>query len=246
MNPTDTPTALITGANRGLGHETARRLARLGWTIWLGSRDLNAGQRAAAEIAEAYRDAVVRPVQLDVTDDDSVQAAAKAVGEDGGLDVLVNNAGTGGRFVGPLETTAADFVEVYGVNVLGPVRVTNAFEPMLRASDKPRLVMVSSAVGSFGVTQDPRRRESTMPPGLVYPSSKSALNMITTMYARVLPQVRVTAVCPGWTATDLNGSRADPQPGQQTVQEGAEAIVRACVDDEVSGLFFNRAGVIPW
>jgi NAD(P)-dependent dehydrogenase (short-subunit alcohol dehydrogenase family) len=136
-----------------------------------------------------------------------------------GLDVLVNNAGTSGTRALPADTEVADFLPVFGVNLLGPVRVTNTFLPLLKESERPRLVMVSSGMGSFGITQDRGRLESTIW-GIVYPSSKAALNMVTTMYAKSLPDVRVTAVDPGYTATSLNGFS-----GTQTVAEGAEPIV---------------------
>ncbi|UMG94209.1 SDR family NAD(P)-dependent oxidoreductase [Nocardioides sp. TF02-7] len=237
---TTTPTALVTGATRGIGRETAARLAALGWTVWVGARDSEAGEKTAAEIAAEHPSADVRSVLLDVTDDGSVAAAADTVRAAGtGLDALVNNAGVAGRLVAPEETTAADFVQVYGTNVLGPVRVTNAFLPLLRDSAAPRLVMVSSGVGSFAVTTDPDRVESTLV-GLPYPSSKAALNMITTMYAKALPGVRVSAVDPGYTATDLNG-----HSGPQSVAEGAEAIVTACSAETVPGPFFDRHGVLP-
>jgi NAD(P)-dependent dehydrogenase (short-subunit alcohol dehydrogenase family) len=100
--------------------------------------------------------------------------------------------------------------------------------------------MVSSGMGSFGVTQDRSRLESTIW-GIVYPSSKAALNMVTTMYAKSLPDVRVTAVDPGYTATNLNGFS-----GPQTVPEGAEPIVEACVADELAGGFVGRSGPLPW
>jgi NAD(P)-dependent dehydrogenase (short-subunit alcohol dehydrogenase family) len=238
---TTTTTALITGANRGLGRETARRLAALGWTVWLGSRDPERGEKAAAELAGEIPGADVRPLRLDVTDDGSVAAAHESLLAAGtGLDVLVNNAGVSCRFVGPTETTPGDFVEVYGVNVLGPVRTTNAFLPLLRRSPRPRVVMVSSGMGSLTVTNDPTRVESTFA-ALHYPSSKSALNMITSMYAKALPDVRVSAVDPGWTATDFND-----HSGRQTVEEGAEAIVQACVAEQLPGLFLDRHGVVPW
>jgi len=234
-------TALITGATRGLGRETARRLAGLGWTVWIGARDIEAGRRVAAELAGAGDGADVRAVGLDVTDDASVGDAAEMVAAAGtGLDVLVNNAGIGGRFIGPRETTPADFIAVYGVNVLGPVRVTSAFLPLLEQSASPRLVMVSSGMGSLTVTNDPSRAESTMV-GLPYPSSKAALNMITSMYAKELSTMRVCAVDPGWTATDFNGNA-----GRQTVEEGAEAIVAGASADTVPGLFFDRRGRLPW
>jgi NAD(P)-dependent dehydrogenase (short-subunit alcohol dehydrogenase family) len=234
-------TVLITGANRGLGAETATRLAERGWTVWLGARDVAAGEAVAKEILGTQPDADLRVVQLDVTSDESVAAAYDAVSDAGtGLDVLVNNAGISGTRALPADTTPADIIPVFGVNLLGPVRVTNTFLPMLQESDRPRLVMVSSGLGSFTITQDRARLESTIW-GISYPSSKAALNMVTTMYAKTLPDVRVTAVDPGYTATNLNGFT-----GTQTLAEGAEPIVEACVADEVAGGFIGRSGALPW
>ena len=232
--------ALVTGANKGIGRETVRRLAEQGWTVWLGSRDPDRGRQAARELAAAGD---VRPVPLDVTSDESVATAVETIGaESGRLDVLVNNAGIGGPWVGPEDTTPAHFLPVFGVNLLGPVRTTHAFLPLLRRSAQPRVVMVSSGMGSFGITTDPERIESTIG-GLVYPASKSALNMVTTQYAKALAGFQVNAVDPGYTATDLNGHR-----GYQTVAEGAEAVVRAAglPVDGPTGAFFDRSGAVPW
>ncbi len=234
-------TVLITGANRGLGAETAARLAERGWTVWLGSRDVAAGEAVAKEIQGAQPDSDLRVVQLDVTDDQSVAAAYDAVTDAGtGLDVLVNNAGISGTRAQPADTAPADFVPVFGVNLLGPVRVTNTFLPMLRRSERPRLVMVSSGLGSFGITLDRARFESTLW-GIVYPSSKAALNMVATMYAKSLPDVRVTAVDPGYTATNLNDFT-----GTQTLAEGVGPIVEACVAEELPGWFIGQEGLLPW
>jgi len=249
MNTTDissshsspsTPVVVITGANKGLGLETARRLGELGWRVWLGARDATRGRTATDSLTREGIQATWLP--LDVTSDDSVAEAVAIVADrDGHLDVLVNNAGIGGRVVGPADTVAADFLPVYGVNVLGPVRTTGAFLPLLRAAERPRVVMVSSGMGSFGVTTDPDRLESTIH-ALVYPSSKAALNMITTQYAKALPGITFTAVDPGYTATDLNG-----HSGHQTVTEGTDAIVTAVTaTDQASGWFLDRAGAIPW
>ncbi|MFB9726964.1 SDR family NAD(P)-dependent oxidoreductase [Haloechinothrix salitolerans] len=233
--------ALVTGANKGLGFETTRQLAGLGWTVWLGARDAGRGRLALARLGESLPDADVRLVALDVTSDESVTAASGRIAEESGrLDVVVNNAGTAGRFVGPEETAPADFLPVFGVNLLGPMRVTNAFLPLLRKAETPRVVMVSSGMGSFGITTDPARIESTLH-GLHYPSSKAALNMVTSQYAKALPDVEVCAVDPGYTATDFNG-----HSGTQTVAEGAEAIVRACTAEQLPGAFFDRHGVVPW
>ncbi|MET0525075.1 MAG: SDR family NAD(P)-dependent oxidoreductase, partial [Nocardioides sp.] len=228
-------------APRGRGAAAPRRRAELGLTVWLSARDTTAGEEVAAKIRADSPDADLRVVELDVTSDDSVRAAYDVVaGAGAGLDVLVNNAGVSGRFVAPVDTTAADFVEVFGVNLLGPVRVTNTFLPLLRESADPRLVMVSSGMGSFAVTLDPDRIESTMH-GLAYPSSKAALNMVTTMYAKSLPELSVVAVDPGYTATDLNA-----RSGRQTVTEGTDAIVAACTAAGAPAMFFDRFGPVGW
>ncbi|SDR80440.1 NAD(P)-dependent dehydrogenase, short-chain alcohol dehydrogenase family [Friedmanniella luteola] len=235
------PVALVTGANKGLGLETVVRLAALGWTVHLGARDPERLDQAVAEVAGRVDGADVRPLPLDVTDDASVAAAVATVrAASGRLDVLVNNAGVAGTHAAPADTVAADFLPVFGVNVLGPVRMTAAFLPLLRAAAAPRVVMVSSGLGSFGVTTDPGRFESQVP-SVVYPSAKAALNMITSQYAKFLDGVRVVAVDPGYTATDLNA-----HSGPQTVTEGTDAVVQACTADDLPGTFFSRSGVEPW
>jgi len=150
---TTTTIALVTGATQGLGTQTVRRLAALGWAVWLGARDVAQGTELADQI-----EGDVRVVQLDVTDDASVDAAVRTIDDQGGrLDVLVNNAGVAGGMLAPRDTTATDFLRVYGVNVLGPVRTTHAFLPLLDRSAQPRIVMVSSGMGSLGITTDPER-----------------------------------------------------------------------------------------
>ncbi|HEX6417996.1 MAG TPA: SDR family oxidoreductase [Acidimicrobiales bacterium] len=234
-------TVLITGANRGLGFETARQLAGLGWTVLLGARDPDRGRIAAEKLAADGGD--VRPVPLDVTDDASVEAAVDRVAAmTDHLDVLVNNAGIIGSTTPPLETGPADFLACFGVNLLGPVRVTRAFLPLLERADVPRIVMVSSGMGSLAVTTDPERLESGLV-SLVYPSSKAALNMVTTQYAKALPGWKVNAVDPGYTATDMNG-----HSGHKSVEEGARAIVAMATvgPDGPTGSFFDDAGRVPW
>jgi NAD(P)-dependent dehydrogenase (short-subunit alcohol dehydrogenase family) len=235
---TDSTIALVTGANKGIGATVVRRLAALGWTVLLGARDPERGAQAARTIEG---DVVV--LGLDVTSDESVAAAAKEVAERyGRLDVLVNNAGITGAHVDPLETGPAELLACYDTNVFGPVRMTRAFVPLLRRSAAPRIVMVSSGMGSIGITSDPQRLEHGLVT-LTYPSSKTALNMITTQYAKALPGFRVNAVDPGFTATDLNGHR-----GTQTVEEGSDAIVALATagPDGPTGGFFDRTGPIPW
>ena len=234
-------TALVTGANKGLGRETVRRLAALGWDVFLAARDTERGGAAVAELAEEGLD--VRFVPLDVTSDESVARAADTVRTQAGrLDVLVNNAGVGGPTTSPADTTVTSLREVFEVNVFGPIRVTNAFLPLLRAAEHPRIVMVSSGMGSFTVANDPRWL-GLVPPQLGYPASTAALNMITSQYARALDGIRVNAVDPGYTATDLTH-----HAGTQTVTEGTDAIVAlAAIDSDAStGGFFNREGTVPW
>ena len=231
-------TALVTGGNKGIGLQTVRELAADGWTVFLGSRDTDRGKQAAAGLAGD-----VRVVALDVTSDESVAAAVDAVAAAvPALDVLVNNAGITGGGRPALETAPADFLAAYGVNLLGPVRVTRAFVPLLRRSAAPRIVNVSSGMGSLGLVSDPERLESRLV-SLVYPSSKSALNMVTVMYAKALPEFRVNAVDPGYTATDLNGHR-----GTQTVEQGAAPVVRAAriAPDGPTGAFLGVDGPVPW
>lgn len=229
-------TALITGANRGIGLAIARQLADLGWTVWLGSRELERGVEAAADIAGD-----VRPVQLDVTQDASVAAAVKQITSTG-LDVLVNNAGVGGRGAAPEEAEAVEFAPVHAVNVVGTVRMIHATLPLLQRSPHPRIVNMSSSVGSFGMVTNPACHEFHLHE-LVYSSSKAALNMITNQYARALPGILINAVQPGYTATALNNYQ-----GTQTVEQGAEPAVRAATlpPGGPTGTFFGRDGNLPW
>jgi NAD(P)-dependent dehydrogenase (short-subunit alcohol dehydrogenase family) len=228
-------TTLITGANKGLGREAARRLLADGHDVWVAARHAGRGGAAAEALGARF-------VALDVTDDASVAAAAERVAAEGGLDVLVNNAGISGGFKPVAEVTPEDVERVLATNVLGIVRVTQAFVPLLERSDNPVVVNVSSGMGSLGITTDPSRLESTLV-GLAYPASKAAVNMLTSQYAKALPGMRVNAVDPGYTATDFNG-----HSGTQTVEEGAEVIVRMAKLDASgqTGTFVDNTGVAPW
>ncbi|MER7212609.1 SDR family NAD(P)-dependent oxidoreductase [Streptosporangium sp. NPDC000239] len=233
-------TTLITGANKGLGLETARRLVAAGHTVYIGSRDAGRGRRAAEELG-------ARTVLIDVTDEASVTAAAKVVEAEGGLDVLVNNAGVEGRLpdggvVGTADTTGDMTRTVFETNVFGVVRVTHAFLPSLRRSSAPVVVNVSSGLASLSGVATPGTPLYAYP-GLAYPASKAAVNMITVQFAKAFPWMRVNAVEPGYTATDLNG-----RTGHQTVEEGAEIIVRmAQVGPEgPTGGYFDIDGPLPW
>jgi NAD(P)-dependent dehydrogenase (short-subunit alcohol dehydrogenase family) len=234
----------VTGANKGIGREIARRLAATGFKVWLGARDAERGMAAAQALDAEGLD--VHWVEIDVTNDESVAAAAKAVGAEGlCLDVLVNNAGIAIRYdLPPSQQLIADIQATYDVNVFGPIRVTQAFLPLLLAAPAARIVMVSSYSGSIGRALDPAS-ESYPVNMLGYGSSKTALNAIAVAFAKELaPQgVKVNAAAPGYTATDLNGHR-----GRRTVRQAAEIVVRlATLDaDGPTAGYFDDDGPLPW
>jgi NAD(P)-dependent dehydrogenase (short-subunit alcohol dehydrogenase family) len=237
--------ALVTGANKGIGREIVAQLAARGLTVLLGARDPE--RRAAA--LEALRPAGgdIRPLALDVTDAASVQAAAAWIGaEFGHLDALVNNAGiTGGYGQGP-STAEIDTVRaVFDTNVFGVLRVTNAMLPLLTRAPAPRIVNVSSSVGSMAQQGDPDGPLAELPASAAYVPSKSALNSLTLQYAKDLAKtgVLVNAACPGWCATDLNNHR-----GLRTAAQGAAIAVRLATlgPDGPTGGFFDDDGPVPW
>ncbi|MEU3186295.1 SDR family NAD(P)-dependent oxidoreductase [Streptomyces sp. NPDC006923] len=233
-------TTLITGANKGLGHETARQLVAAGHTVYIGSRDAERGRLAAERLG-------ARAILLDVTDDASVAAAARVVEAGGGLDVLINNAGVEGRdagnhVIGAADVTADITERTFATNVFGTVRVTHAFLPLLRRSAAPVVVNVSSGLASLArVTA--QGTPTYAYPGVAYPASKAALNMITVQYAKAFPEMRINAVDPGYTKTDLNGNT-----GTQTVEQGAAIIVRMAQvgPDGPTGGHFDAEGPVPW
>jgi len=226
----------ITGANKSLGFETARRLISLGHTVLLGARDRERGLAAATELGARF-------VQIDVTDDASVAAAVADVeAHDGRIDTLINNAGVPGPAVPAEQLTAADASYVFETNVFSIVRVTTAFLPLLRKAQHPAVINVSSGMGSQALTHDPDRVESQFPMPL-YTASKAAVTMLTTQYAKALTDIRVNAADPGFTATDFNGHR-----GTQTVTEGTDAIVTLATEhpDTGTGRFIDRFGPVNW
>jgi NAD(P)-dependent dehydrogenase (short-subunit alcohol dehydrogenase family) len=227
---------LISGANKGLGRETARRLHEAGHTVLLGARDVEQGKRAADEIGAEF-------VPLDVTDDVSVAAAADHVRTvHGRLDVLVNNAGVVGPRHPLADVTAAEVLATLDTNLLGVVRLTHAFLPLLRASGNPRIVNVSSGTGRLTWQHESGWPQEKAPP--VYSTSKAALTMLTLQYAHALPGILVNAAFPGYTATALND-----HAGTQTVTEGTDAIVRLATlpPDGPTGTAQLREGVTtPW
>jgi len=242
---TDEKIALVTGANKGIGYEIAAQLGALGWTVGVGARDTPRREGAVAQLREAGVDAFGVP--LDVTDDQSVSAAARLLEERyGRLDALVNNAGiTGG---GPQQPTTVDLAIIRTVvetNVIGVIRVTNAMLPLLRRSASPRIVNMSSSVGSLTRQSGPDRETTTGPVAVAYSPSKTFLNAVTIQYVRELAGtgILINAACPGYVATDLNGFR-----GVRTPAQGAATAVRLATlpDGGPTGGFFEDDGVIPW
>ncbi|MFD0203659.1 MULTISPECIES: SDR family oxidoreductase [Saccharothrix] len=239
-NTNDTKTALVTGANKGIGLAIARGLGAIGFRVAVGARDDARREEAVERLRAAGVDAF--GVALDVTSEDSAAVAAKVVEETAGrLDVLVNNAGIAGRFDGDAQdptTLDLDVVRtVLDTNVFGVVRVTNAMLPLLRRADSPRIVNMSSNMGSLTLR--------TGPIMAAYAPSKSMLNSITTQYARRLADtnVIVNACCPGYVATDLNGFSAPRTP-----EQGAAIAIRLATlpDDGPRGGFFDDEGAVPW
>jgi len=215
-----TTIALVTGANKGIGLETARQFGARGFTVLAGARDEARGREAERVLRADGADATF--VRLDVSSDASVRAAAAWIEREyGRLDILMNNAGIA-RGNPPSQTDLDLMREVYEVNVFGVIRVTNAMLPLLRRAPAARIVNVSSEVGSITSMTDPASPLAQMPAGLAYPSSKAALNMITAMYAKELQDtpIKVNAANPGYTKTDLNRNS-----GLRSVTEGAEASV---------------------
>ena len=248
-----TTIALVTGANKGIGLETARQFGARGFTVLAGAREKERGLAAERELRAGGGDA--RFVLLDVTLDASVREAADWIEREyGRLDILVNNAGIA-RGAPPSQTDLDVMHEVYEVNVFGVIRVTNAMLPLARRAPAARIVNVSSEVGSISSMTDPASPLGQMPASLAYPSSKAALNMITAIYARDLRDtpIKVNAANPGYTKTDLNRNS-----GFRSVTEGAEATVYLATlpADGPSGILWGHLwsadgpadayGRLPW
>ena len=245
--------ALVTGANQGIGLQIAKELAAKNFTVLVGSRDYTRGQEAAKTI-----DGDARALQLDVTDQASIAAAAGRVrNEFGRLDVLVNNAAISHRrplagksldeyvkSTRPSVVSLDEMRAVFETNVFGVVAVTQAMLPLLREAPAARIVNVSSGVGSLTQNSDPTSPYRSIF-GPVYPASKTALNAVTLAMAIELEStgIKVNAACPGHTKTNLNN-----YAGTQTVEEGAREPVRLALlgPDGPTGTFSNAAGSLPW
>ncbi|WP_214109291.1 SDR family oxidoreductase [Acrocarpospora catenulata] len=234
--------ALVTGANKGIGYEIAAGLGAMGWSVGVGARDEQRRMDAVAKLRAAGADAFGVP--LDVTDDESVTAAAQLIEERAGrLDVLVNNAGVAGGWPEPPTTIDLETVRrLVETNVIGVIRVTNAMLPLLRRSAHPRIVNQSSHIGSLALQTTPG-----VDLGIsgAYAPTKTYLNAVTIQYAKELSgtNILINSACPGYVATDLNGFR-----GTKTAEQGAVIAIRlaALPDDGPTGQLFDDEGVVPW
>lgn len=237
-------TVLITGANKGIGLETARRLAELGMTVLVAARDQGRGASAVASLRAKSPD--VHLVLLDVADEASVaRAAADVTARFGRLDVLVNNAAIALGTGRPSKQASVPMGDLFATNVLGPLAVTQAFLPLLEKAPAARIVNVSASLGSLRLWADPDSRMSQFSDFFGYAASKTALNAVTVGLANELrsKNIKVNSACPGFVATDLNHHR-----GPRTVQQGAAIIVHLATlpDDGPTGGFFDDAGSVPW
>ncbi|SFD48468.1 SDR family oxidoreductase [Spirosoma endophyticum] len=243
-------TVLITGANKSIGFETARQLLQQGYYVYLGSRDMHKGQQAVSQL-QAEGLTQVEPIEIDVDDIASIKAAREVLGQKTNvLDVLINNAGIGGTMPQtPLETDISVFREVFETNFFGVIEVTQAFIDLLKQSPEPRIVNVTSGLGSLTLHNDPSWKHYQVKP-TSYVASKAALNAYTIVLAYNLRDTsfKINAVDPGYTATDFNN-----HSGPGTVPDAAARVVKAALlgPDAPTGQFFSddnvpETGISPW
>ncbi|MED5018508.1 SDR family oxidoreductase [Paenibacillus chibensis] len=242
MEPANT--VLITGANKGIGFETARQLGVMGFTILLGTRNGEKGREASASLIKEGVNA--RHIPLDVTNQQTLDAAFKDIEEEfGSLDVLINNAGIskdGG--VSPSQLEMSALKETFETNFFGMFAVTRTLLPLLRERPNGRIVNLSSGLGSLTINSDPNSEWSRFNL-LAYNSSKTAVNALTVMLAKEFKNtsLKINAADPGYTATDLNR-----HTGSRSVQQAAEIVVRLATlpEDGPTGGFFDKNGEVPW
>lgn len=229
--------ALVTGANKGIGFAAAHELAKQGFHVLVAARDTERGEEAAAKIKADGLDADF--LTLDVTDEDSIRAAALEIGENfGGLDVLVNNAAINDGESDVRELSIEKLQRVLETNVYGPLLVTQAFWPLLERGEDARVINVSSGMGRL---HDMKNDQPA------YSLSKTALNALTRQFADLGAgengaKISVNSICPGWVKTDMGGQEAPRTPAQ-----GASIIVKlATMENPPSGGYLNEDGDINW
>ncbi|WP_307532972.1 SDR family oxidoreductase [Pedobacter sp. W3I1] len=242
-------TVLITGANKSIGFETARQLLQQGYYVFLGCRDIQKGEQAINQLkSEGLTE--VEPIEIDVDNVESIKAAGELLGQKiTALDVLINNAGISGAMQNALETDISVFKQVFETNFFGVIAVTQTFINLLKQSSEPRIVNVTSGLGSLALHNDPTWKYYSVKP-VDYVSSKAALNAYTIVLANNLQGTpfKVNAVDPGYTATDFNH-----HSGPGTVPDAAARIVKAATlgPDGPTGQFFSddnapETGISPW
>lgn len=242
----DKKIALITGANKGIGFETARQLAAKGFTVLIGARDQAKGAEAVEKLKAENFDADF--VRLDTTEPESIKQAGEIVGEKyGKLDVLVNNAGIFVDFGVPIGETDPEVLRnTFETNFFGAWHAIQAFLPLVKKSDAGRIVNVSSTVGSINEIGDPASPfDGFRAPA--YAASKTALNALTALLAREYrdnPRIKINSICPGWVASGAPGTENAPR----TVEQGARIVVELATigADGASGGFFDDNGAIAW
>jgi NAD(P)-dependent dehydrogenase (short-subunit alcohol dehydrogenase family) len=240
---------LITGANRGIGFETAKQLSQKGLFVYVGSRDPQKGETAVKKLnVQGFQN--VKAINIDVTKPETIISAKNTIEkEQSQLDILINNAGISGTVPqSTLETSIDNFEDVFGVNLYGTVRVTQAFIGLLKKSPEPRIVNVTTSVGSLTLQSDPDWQAYDQAKLAVYASSKSALNMYTVHLAYELRDsaFRINAVCPGYTKTDFTNYN-----GGEVEEAGKRIIKYALIGPNgPTGKFFseeyNETGECPW
>ena len=238
--------ALITGANKGIGFETARQLGALGITVLVGARDLKRGEAAAAELKRESIDA--RALKLDVVDDGDRKAAAEAIGRDfGRLDILVNNAGIATEDMSSnstLTTSEETLRKIFETNFFAVVALTSALLPLLRKSAAGRIVNLSSILGSLTLHATPGSPIYSAKM-FAYDASKTALNAYTIHLAHALKEtkIKVNSAHPGWVKTELGGAGAPME-----IVDGAKPSVRLATlaDDGPTGGYFHMGDTLPW
>jgi len=237
--------ALVTGANKSIGFETAKQLAQLGYFVYIGSRDKTKGLKAIEKL-KAMGLTNVDCIQLDVTDINSIKSARQELEvKTKKLDILINNAGISGGFPQPATKVSYNTLRlVFETNFFGAIQVTQEFIELLKKSDQPRIVNVTTELSSLTNHSDPNWKFAQFKPA-AYGPSKTALNTYTVMLAVELKDTnfKVNCVCPGFTATDFNNHQ-----GTKSVEQGASAIVKYATIDSAgsTGKFFNEDGEIAW
>ncbi|MBU9706050.1 SDR family oxidoreductase [Paenibacillus sp. AK121] len=237
-------TVLITGANKGIGYETAKQLGDTGFTVLIGSRNEQSGREAVAKLANEGVEA--RLILLDVTNQSTIDSAVHQIKQEfSSLDVLINNAGVSlGGATPPSQFPLTNLKETYETNFFGLVAVTQALLPLLKKSPRGRIVNLSSGLGSLTYNSDPEHEHAQFNL-LAYNSSKAAVNMLTVTLAKEFKDspLKINSADPGFTATDLNGFT-----GPGSVQQAAAIVVRLATlhDDGPTGGFFDASGEVPW